>query len=52
LKDSERGDVVVITHGVFMKHLSGDQGIDLPKAGWKSYTIKEDEEGGGVLVPV
>ena len=52
LKDGERRDAVVVTHGVFMKHLSGDLGIDLPKAGWESYTIKEDEEGGSVLVPV
>ncbi|CZR65942.1 uncharacterized protein PAC_15842 [Phialocephala subalpina] len=52
LKDSERRDVVVVTHGVFMKYLSGDPEIDLPKAGWESYTIKEDEERGSVLVPV
>lgn len=52
LKDGERRDTVVVTHGVFMKHLSGDPEIDLPKAGWESYTIKEDGEGGSVLVPV
>ncbi|KFZ22607.1 hypothetical protein V502_02872 [Pseudogymnoascus sp. VKM F-4520 (FW-2644)] len=52
LRDGERRDTVVVTHGVFMKHLSGDPEIDLPKAGWESYTIKEDEEGGSVLVPV
>ncbi|CEL09251.1 hypothetical protein ASPCAL12390 [Aspergillus calidoustus] len=39
LKSQERTDVVVVTHGVFMKVLSGDQNIDLPKAGWKSYTV-------------
>jgi broad specificity phosphatase PhoE len=50
LKDGERRDIVVVTHGVFMKHLVGDPGIDLPKAGWKSYTIEEGEEGGGVFV--
>lgn len=52
LKDDERTDVVVVTHGVFMKHLSGDHEIDLAKAAWKSYTIKEDNEGGTVLIPV
>jgi broad specificity phosphatase PhoE len=51
-KDIERRDIVVITHGVFMKYLSGDPAIDLPKAGWKSYTIEEDGEGGGVLILV
>lgn len=52
LKDGERRDVVVVTHGIFMKHLSSDPGIDLLKAAWQSYTIKEDEEGGSVLIPV
>jgi broad specificity phosphatase PhoE len=51
LKDSKRRDVVVVTHGVFMKYLVGDPGIDLPKAGWKSYTIDQGEEGGSVFVP-
>ena len=50
-KDSERRDIVVVTHGVFMKYLSGDPAIDLPKAGWKSSTIEEGE-GGGVFIPV
>ncbi|KAK3340009.1 histidine phosphatase superfamily [Lasiosphaeria hispida] len=45
-----RRDVVVVTHGVFMKFLAGDQGIDLPKAGWKAFTVEEDGNG-GVLVP-
>lgn len=48
-KDSERGDIVVVTLGAFMKYLSGDPTIDLPKAGWKSYTI---EEGGAACIPV
>lgn len=52
LKDSERRDIVVVTHGVFMKYLSGDPAIDLPKAGWKSYAMKEDGEGGSVFIPV
>ncbi|KAK0614614.1 phosphoglycerate mutase family protein [Immersiella caudata] len=33
--EGERKDVVVVTHGVFMKFLTGDGGIDLPKAGWR-----------------
>jgi broad specificity phosphatase PhoE len=52
LKDSERTDIVIVTHGVFMKHLSGDFEIDLPKAGWKSYAIEEDEVGIVVLKSV
>lgn len=37
LKDMEKGHVVIVTHGVFMKFLVEDLEIDLPKAGWKSY---------------
>jgi broad specificity phosphatase PhoE len=48
----ERRDVVVVTHGVFMKFLSGDKGIDLPKAGWKTFEIGEDGDGRAVLVPI
>jgi broad specificity phosphatase PhoE len=50
LKDSKKRDIVIVTHGVFMKFLVGDQEIDLPKAGWKSYTV-EKGEGGSVFVP-
>jgi broad specificity phosphatase PhoE len=50
LKDSKKRDIVIVTHGVFMKFLVGDQEIDLPKAGWKSYTVEEGE-GGSVFVP-
>ena len=35
-------DVVVVTHGVFMKFLTGDEAIDLPKAGWRVYTLGEE----------
>jgi hypothetical protein len=51
LKDSTR-DIVVVTHGVFMKFLSGEPAINLPKAGWKTFTIEEDGHGSGVLIPV
>lgn len=44
LGGNERKDIVVVTHGMFMKYLSGEEDIDLPKAGWKSYTFKNDEE--------
>jgi len=37
--------VVVVTHGVFMKFLSQDQDIDLPKAGWRAYTIVQVGSG-------
>ncbi|KAK0723269.1 histidine phosphatase superfamily [Lasiosphaeria miniovina] len=47
-----RQDVVVVTHGVFMKFLAEDGSIDLPKAGWKAFRIGEREECGVALVPV
>jgi broad specificity phosphatase PhoE len=50
LKGSKKGDIVVVTHGVFIKFLVGDQEIDLPKAGFKSFTVEEGE-GGSVFVP-
>ncbi|KAI9926527.1 hypothetical protein MW887_004295 [Aspergillus wentii] len=51
LKDKERSHVVIVTHGVFMKFLSGEPEIDLPKAGWKSYTV-ENQNSGSILLPV
>jgi broad specificity phosphatase PhoE len=45
---SERKDVVVVTHGVFMKFLTEDESIDLPKAGWKAYSA--EETGGRVVL--
>jgi broad specificity phosphatase PhoE len=51
LKGREKRDVVVVTHGVFMRFLVGDEAIDLPKAGWRSYGVGS-EGGGVVLVPV
>ncbi|CAI7595531.1 unnamed protein product [Penicillium viridicatum] len=41
LKDGQRKHIVVVTHGVFMKLLSGDADIDLEKAGWKSYMLEK-----------
>lgn len=52
LRGKERRDIVVVTHGVFMKFLSGEGDIDLPKAGWRSYTIGNDEEDRAILIPV
>lgn len=52
LRGNERRDIVVVTHGVFMKFLSGEGAIDLPKAGWRSYTICNDKEDRAVLTPV
>jgi broad specificity phosphatase PhoE len=51
LKGNKKRDIVIVTHGVFMKFLVGDPEIDLPKAGWKSFTIGGGEEGGSVFVP-
>jgi broad specificity phosphatase PhoE len=52
MKNERKKDIVVVTHGVFMKFLSGDPSIDLPKAGWSSYTISQDSGGHSILVPV
>ncbi|KAH8687992.1 histidine phosphatase superfamily [Tricladium varicosporioides] len=49
--NGEKRDIVVLTHGVFMKFLVKDEGIDLPKAGWKSFVI-EAEGQPAVLVPI
>ena len=50
LENEERKDIVVVTHGVFMKFLTGDPDIDLPKAGWKVYAIEKRSEEKYVLV--
>ena len=53
LEESGSGDrqnLVVVTHGVFMKFLSGDKTIDLPKAGWRAYTVAK-EDGKAILRP-
>ncbi|SPO07162.1 uncharacterized protein DNG_09856 [Cephalotrichum gorgonifer] len=47
-----RSNVVVVTHGVFMKFLADDDAIDLPKAGWKAFNLDSREDGGAVLVPL
>jgi broad specificity phosphatase PhoE len=46
-----KGNLVVVTHGVFMKFLTQDESIDLPKAGWSTYYVHQDGEGHSVLVP-
>jgi broad specificity phosphatase PhoE len=48
---AEKRDIVVVTHGVFMKFLAGDPDIDLPKAGWRSYTLHDVEGVGAHLAP-
>ncbi|WAO96957.1 Hypothetical protein NCS54_01465400 [Fusarium falciforme] len=45
-------DVIVVTHGAFMKFLVQDNTIDLPKAGWKAYTIGKQNDGEVTLLPV
>ena len=52
LKNENKKDIVVVTHGVFMKFLSEDSAIDLPKAGWKSYTLEGNSVGEVTLVPI
>jgi len=49
MRGSKKRDIIVVTHGMFMKDLAGDPEIDLPKAGWRSYTIRTDQEVGVVL---
>ncbi|SCO92503.1 uncharacterized protein FRV6_16631 [Fusarium oxysporum] len=45
-------NVVVVTHGVFMKYLCGDMTIDLPKAGWRTFAIANGVDGEAVLNPI
>jgi broad specificity phosphatase PhoE len=52
LKEREKNDIIVVTHGMFMKYLSEDPAIDMPKAGWKTYRTRADDEGNVRLVPV
>jgi broad specificity phosphatase PhoE len=44
LRGNKKKNIVVVTHGVFMMYLSGVDDIDLPKAGWNSFPLKDDEE--------
>ncbi|KAI9162964.1 phosphoglycerate mutase family protein [Paramyrothecium foliicola] len=48
-KPGQRRDVAAVTHGVFMKFLADDQAIDLPKAGWKEYTIEKSDDDSVIL---
>lgn len=52
LRTEEKKDIVVITHGNFMQFLSGDPNLDIPVAGWASYTIEKDRNEEINLVPV
>jgi broad specificity phosphatase PhoE len=47
----ESRNVVVVTHGTFMKFLARDDAINLPKAGWKAFSVGKDEDGNAILVP-
>ncbi|KAK0702490.1 histidine phosphatase superfamily [Apiosordaria backusii] len=56
-REDLRKNIAVVTHGVFMKFLTEDETIDLPKAGWKDYYVEEADKFDGkgkriVLVPV
>ncbi|KAH7302941.1 phosphoglycerate mutase family protein [Stachybotrys elegans] len=50
--ERRRTNVVVVTHGVFMKFLAEDDAIDLPKAGWKAFRMGSREGGGAILIPL
>jgi broad specificity phosphatase PhoE len=50
-QNSSRPNVVVVTHGIFMKALTGDSSIDLPRPGWAAYHIQvDDADGNAILV--
>ncbi|RFU80824.1 phosphoglycerate mutase family [Trichoderma arundinaceum] len=49
---ASRRAIVIVTHGVFMKHLSLDMEIDLPKAGWEKFSITKTADGEVILSPV
>ncbi|KAK9357539.1 histidine phosphatase superfamily [Lipomyces starkeyi] len=52
LKNHERRDIVIVTHGGVMSHLSGDAGIKkLTRAGWRTYTLEHGDGGTVVLAP-
>jgi broad specificity phosphatase PhoE len=45
-QEGERKDILVVTHGTFMKFLTEDWQIDLPKAGWKEFAVDNNGERG------
>lgn len=47
-----RANIVVVTHGVFIKFLAEDDAIDLPKAGWKAFRLGNREGGDATLLPL
>lgn len=49
---TSRKAIVVVTHGVFMKYLSLDMNIDLPKAGWKTLRMNKLPNGEAILSPI
>lgn len=51
LQNEEKRDIVVVTHGVFMKFLSEEEDIDLPKAEWKAFTVSVGKENRAILTP-
>ncbi|KAK5053769.1 hypothetical protein LTR84_001730 [Exophiala bonariae] len=46
---SSRPNVALVTHGVFMKALTNDSSIDLPRPGWAAYRIQKGDDGNVVL---
>jgi broad specificity phosphatase PhoE len=50
LENEKWKDIVVVTHGVFMKFLTEDPDIDLPKAGWRVYKVEKKYTEKYVLV--
>jgi broad specificity phosphatase PhoE len=51
-KDSERRDVIVVTHNDSMIDLTGDHELNLPMASWRSYILEENSEGHMKIVAI
>lgn len=50
-ENRSRRNVVVVTHGVFMRALTCNSNIDLPRPGYATYCIrKENDDGRAILV--
>jgi len=45
LKRSNRKDIIIATPRGFMNDPSGDEEPDMPEAGWRSYTVRNEDHG-------
>jgi len=49
-ENPSRPNVVVVTHGFFMKALTDNGSIDLPRPGWAAYRIQMGNNDGSVIL--